>query len=137
MKRVLILCIGVFLLSCTACVSADIDEKTTENDCNQQVDVSIDVSSGLSNPKQSTEQGTIRLVKENEGTLSEINYFVLFQDSNKNLILFNEKGFSQGFDKWLNQTVVISGYRDIGIIGYKRQEKSGFFVLNIKNGEKK
>jgi len=82
-----------------------------------------------------TLEGIVTLVKENEGTLSEIRYYVLVTGSESSFILFNNKGFSAGFDQWLDRTVRVSGKKGTGKIGYKRQEKTGFIVEHIESAD--
>lgn len=82
-----------------------------------------------------TIEGTVQLVKENEGTFSEIKYYVLVSESGSSLILFNEKGFSVGFDQWLDRTVRVLGRKGTGEIGFRKQEKSGLIVAHIESAD--
>jgi len=76
-------------------------------------------------------EGRIEEVKVNPGTLSEYGYYVIITDGTTQTI-FNEKGFSAGFDAWTNQRVTITCQKSTGKIGFRDEIVPGVTVLTIE-----
>ncbi len=128
MKVFKLLSICAVVLLGISCAGSPAENKGVNEDTVLQ----IDMNSVSHEAESKTLEGTVKLVKENEGTLSEIQYYVLVTESGSPLIMFNEKGFSTGFDQWLDRTVCVSGRKGVGKIGFKRQEKTGLIVTHIE-----
>lgn len=133
MKKIVIsVCIVCILfLSCTTKNSSKEEKITQEKTLNTE-DVDIDVSVlETKTPEVICTTGIVMEILENEGTFSEVRYFVLTGDKGLLTVLFNENGFSEGFKEWIGKQVSVQGYEDTGIIGFKRIKKTGIVVQSI------
>jgi len=87
----------------------------------------------LKNPQPTqTFKGKIVKLTVHKGTESENNYFMIQQANGQQDYLFNNIGKNLGFDDYLDKNVVLTGYRDIGIIGWEQKEVEGIYVQGIK-----
>lgn len=127
-KTVLGLCL--ILLLTVSCSTKNKDEKKDAGIKNDKAAVEISEGS-IESPLYEQLTGTMLEIIENEGTFSEVRYFVIVSDNGIKTILFNEKGFSEGFNTWIGKQVSVQGYEDTGIIGFKRIKKTGIVVQSI------
>lgn len=77
--------------------------------------------------------GIVQKVTELEGTLSEYFYYII-RTRKGEVVLFNSKQKSLGFDMYTGTQVDISGLKITGTIGWKRIPKEGIQVENISPG---
>lgn len=86
----------------------------------------------ISNSQSNTIEvkGKVKQIIQYEGTFSETRYFVLKQKLGR-VILFNEKNFSTGFEKYIDRYVIIKGQEITGFIGWKKEKKKGYKVISI------
>lgn len=131
-KTVLGLCL--ILLLTVSCSTKNKDEKKDAGIKNDKAAVEISEGS-IESPLYEQLTGTMLEIIENEGTFSEVRYFVIASDNGIKTILFNEKGFSEGFNTWIGRKVLVQGYKDTGLIGFKRVKKTGFAVVKIRASE--
>jgi hypothetical protein len=65
-------------------------------------------------------------------TLSEYSYFVINNDNMKKIILFNDKSSSTGFNSYINKKVRVKGISSTGYIGWRKIQREGIKVQEIK-----
>lgn len=128
MKVLQLVCLCSIVLLAVSCAGSPAENK----DVNQETVLQLDMNAVSFETESRTIEGSVRLVKENAGTLSEIRYYVLVTGAKSSLILFNEKGFSTGFDQWLDLPVQVSGRKGTGKIGFRKQEEIGLIVAHIE-----
>jgi hypothetical protein len=117
LKALSLIFLSIFIFSCYSSpleVKSDNDQKGPDS----------------SNPEQVYLSGIIRKVIKFEGTLSEYAYFILKYDS-KEIIIFNSKQKSNGFDFYVEKKVDISGLETTGTLGWKKTPAPGIEVLDI------
>jgi len=91
------------------------------------------VGSGVNGADEQTEfKGTVRKSTAYKGTLSEYSYFVLVTDDGKQMVLFNQKKRSLGFDEYKDRDVIVKGHMGVGTIGWRKQKKQGLLVDSIR-----
>lgn len=138
MKKILAL--FVLLVLFFSCISqkqnnAELKEVAIKEEL-LQLDEDIPTSTAIDLDALSKEgikiKGRVEKIVENEKTFSEVHYYVLITEKNTSLVLFNKKGFSEGFENYLDKEVFIEAYKDIGMIGFKREKQVGLFVLSIR-----
>lgn len=138
MKKILAL--FVLLVLFFSCISqkqnnAELKEVAVKEEL-LQLDEDIPTSTAIDLDALSKEgikiKGRVEKIVENEKTFSEVHYYVLITEKNTSLVLFNKKGFSEGFENYLDKEVFIEAYKDIGMIGFKREKQVGLFVLSIR-----
>jgi hypothetical protein len=138
MKKILAL--FVLLVLFFSCISqkqnnAELKEVAVKEEL-LQLDEDIPTSTAIDLDALSKEgikiKGRVEKIVENEKTFSEVRYYVLITEKNTSLVLFNKKGFSEGFENYLDKEVFIESYKDIGMIGFKREKQVGLFVLSIR-----
>ncbi|HUH45448.1 MAG TPA: hypothetical protein VLZ44_09810 [Treponemataceae bacterium] len=138
MKKILAL--FVLLVLFFSCISqkqnnAELKEVAIKEEL-LQLDEDIPTSTAIDLDALSKEgikiKGRVEKIVENEKTFSEVRYYVLITEKNTSLVLFNKKGFSEGFENYLDKEVFIEAYKDIGMIGFKREKQVGLFVLSIR-----
>ncbi|HOQ92277.1 MAG TPA: hypothetical protein PKW26_01505 [Treponemataceae bacterium] len=138
MKKILAL--FVLLVLFFSCISqkqnnAELKEVAVKEEL-LQLDEDIPTSTAIDLDALSKEgikiKGRVEKIVENEKTFSEVRYYVLITEKNTSLVLFNKKGFSEGFENYLDKEVFIEAYKDIGMIGFKREKQVGLFVLSIR-----
>ena len=133
MKRIIVsLCIvSLFLISCTT-KSINNNEFVKQNTAEKPAEeLPAESVLKLVKPENLYIIGIVIEVIENEGTFSEVRYFLLADDKGVKTILFNEKGFSEGFKAWIGKDAIVQGYKDTGFIGFKRVQKTGVVVESI------
>lgn len=138
MKKILAL--FVLLVLFFSCISqkqnnAELKEVAIKEEL-LQLDEDIPTSTAIDLDALSKEgikiKGRVEKIVENEKTFSEVRYYVLITEKNTSFVLFNKKGFSEGFENYLDKEVFIEAYKDIGMIGFKREKQVGLFVLSIR-----
>lgn len=138
MKKILAL--FVLLVLFFSCISqkqnnAELKEVAVKEEL-LQLDEDIPTSTAIdldALPKEGIKiKGRVEKIVENEKTFSEVRYYVLITEKNTSFVLFNKKGFSEGFENYLDKEVFIEAYKDIGMIGFKREKQVGLFVLSIR-----
>ena len=71
-----------------------------------------------------------------EGSMSENHYFTIKGDGGEEYYIFNEIGQnSWDYDSWnafINKSVRITGFIDVGYIGWQHQEAEGVYVESIE-----
>ena len=139
-KNEKILALFVLLVLFFSCISqkqnnAELKEVAIKEEL-LQLDEDIPTSTAIDLDALSKEgikiKGRVEKIVENEKTFSEVRYYVLITEKNTSLVLFNKKGFSEGFENYLDKEVFIEAYKDIGMIGFKREKQVGLFVLSIR-----
>ena len=80
----------------------------------------------------STFEGTVIEVITAEGTKSENRYFKIKNVIGEEEYLFNDAGRNVGFEKYLNKKVKVTGYIEIGRIGWQGEEVMGIYVDKIE-----
>jgi len=125
-KQIFILILCIALLS--ACASTQPENKSPPPTVPTP---GIAEASSTVSPEVIVLEGRIDEVKVNAGTLSEYGYYVIVTDAMSQTI-FNEKGFSVGFDEWKNQQVTITCRNSTGKIGFRGEIVPGVTVLTIK-----
>lgn len=76
--------------------------------------------------------GTINKVYKFKGTLSEYSYFIITVDKEE-IIIFNEKERSQGFDDYIEKEVTLLGRNITGSLGWRKEPADGVMVLDISD----
>jgi len=74
--------------------------------------------------------GIVQKITKFKGTLSEYSYYILSKDLEE-IILFNSKQKSSGFDIYLDKKADIKGIFITGTISWKRIPAEGLQVLEI------
>lgn len=75
--------------------------------------------------------GVVSIITLGKGTFSEYSYFLLKTDEEE-VILYNRKNYSVGFDDYINKEVELSGFESLGYIGWNKQKIKGVVVNSIK-----
>jgi len=77
-------------------------------------------------------EGTVIEVITAKGTKSENHYFKIKDHSGKEEYLFNDAGRNVGFEGYLNKKIKVTGYAEIGKIGWQGEEVLGIYVEKIE-----
>jgi len=81
-------------------------------------------------------EGTVIDIITAEGTKSENHYFKIKADSGEEYYIFNEIGLNwwddDNWKEFINKSVRITGFREIGFIGWQHEEVEGIYVEEIE-----
>lgn len=83
-------------------------------------------------PDSFTIEGTVVEIVTAEGTRSENHCFKVREDSGTEEYIFDDVGMNRGFTQFVNKEVRITGYRDVGYIGWEHEEAEGIYVEEIE-----
>jgi hypothetical protein len=116
----------VLIVLCAVSVASclDVDENTTALPVNNGQDSSAAEPDAL--------RGVVEKKTEFAGTLSEYSFFVLVTTGGNELILFNQKQRSLGFEKYVEKKVKVEGQYITGSIGWRKIKKNGIQVEDIR-----
>jgi len=117
-----LLALIVCAVSLTSCLG--VDENTPPLPVNNSQDR---ISAGPVELK-----GLVQEKTEFAGTLSEYSFFVLATTGGSEVILFNQKQRSLGFAEYLDKKVKVQGHYITGSIGWRKIEKKGIQVEDIR-----
>jgi len=76
--------------------------------------------------------GTVIKTITAEGTRSENQYYKIKTDDANEEYLFDEIGMNQGFEKFVNKKVTITGFKETGFIGWEHEQVEGIYVESIE-----
>jgi hypothetical protein len=133
-QKSLLLITGLLILVISGCVNL-----TQANNTGNQEEKNGSVSNAGDDmePAPSLEDkemlrlsGTINKVYKFKGTLSEYSYFIITVDKEE-IIIFNHKKRSQGFDDYIEKEVTLLGRNITGFLGWKKEPADGVLVLDI------
>jgi len=98
-----------------------------------ELNITIELEKKPENPTSFSIEGTIIEVVTAEGSRSENHYFKLrINGTNEEEYIFNEIGVNSGFNSFVNTTVLITGFREIGFIGWQYESVEGIYIEEIK-----
>jgi hypothetical protein len=83
-------------------------------------------------PTSFTVEGTVIEIITAEGTRSENHYYKIRDDDGNEEYIFNKIGVNQGFEEFVNKRVRITGFREIGFIGWQHEKVEGIYVEEIE-----
>jgi len=83
-------------------------------------------------PESFTIEGKVIEIITSEGSRSENHYFKVRDDSGKEEYIFNDIGLNRDFSQFVNEEVRITGFRDIGYIGWEYDKAEGIYVEEIE-----
>lgn len=83
-------------------------------------------------PTSFTVKGTVIKIVTAEGTRSENKFYKIKTEDGAEEYLFDEIGVNQGFEEFVNKKVIVTGFRETGIIGWEGTKVEGIYVENIE-----
>jgi len=83
-------------------------------------------------PASFTVEGTVIEIITAEGTRSENRYYKIRSNDGNEDYIFNKIGVNLGFEEFVNKRVRITGFREIGFIGWEGEEVEGIYVEEIE-----
>lgn len=86
----------------------------------------------ISAPESFQVEGTVIEVITAQGTRSENHYFKIKELNGTEEYLFNDAGQNDAFNS-INKKVKITGYKEIGSIGWQNDKVSGIYVEKVEN----
>ena len=94
--------------------------------------MTIELESKPTVPVSFTVTGTVIEIITLKGSMSENHYLKIKPDDGAEEYLFNEVGVNMGFTEFINKTVTITGFNEIGQIGWQGREVEGIYVEEIE-----
>ncbi len=83
-------------------------------------------------PTSFTVEGTVIKIITAKGTRSENQYYKIKTNDGTEEYLFDEIGMNRGFERFVNKKVRITGFKEIGFIGWQHEQVEGIYVESIE-----
>jgi len=94
--------------------------------------VTIELEKKSEIPTSFTIEGRVIEVVTAEGTRSENHFYKIKTDDGNEEYLFDEIGRNIGFEEFVNERVSVTGFKEIGFIGWQHDQAVGIYVESIE-----
>jgi hypothetical protein len=98
----------------------------------KSVNVELKLEKKSEIPTSFTMEGTVLEIITAKGTRSENHNYKIRDSEGNEEYIFNEIGENQGFEEFVNKRVAITGFKELGFIGWEHVEVEGIYVESIK-----